>query len=683
MTDKVSPGSRALSGPRCAVLIGTYLSGKTSLLDCLLSRCGAVTRRGRVSDHNTIGDFSPEARARGMSVEPTVASCDYLGEAWTFIDCPGSIELLHDTLAALSIADAAVVVVEPGADKAIAATRIFKELDARAMPYIVFVNKIDTAEASVRETMDALQRLTERTLVMREVPIREGEDIVGFVDLVSERAYKFHPGAPSDLIEIPAAVLQREKAERAHLLEALADYDDALMEQVLDDVVPGTETIYENLTRDLQLGAVAPVFFGCADKDEGTRRLLKALRHETPSVAQTRERIGIASEGEPLAQVFKTYNGAQAGKQSFARVWRGEIADGMPLNGVRVGGISRMLGSQQVKLAKAGEGEVVALARMDGIKTGAVLSPSGRAAGADWPDVAKPVYALALTLGNRDDEVKLAAAMAKVTEEDPSLIYGPNPDTGQHLLRGQGETHLRIALDRLKNRNKLTLKTELPQVAYKETIRNSVSQFARHKKQSGGHGQFGDVSVEIKPLPRGSGFAFTDRIKGGVVPGQYIPAVEAGVKEHLVRGPLGFPVIDVAVELVDGKSHPVDSSEMAFKTAGGLAIREGLPKCSPVLLEPIFLVSISAPAEFTSRVQRLVTGRRGHILGFEPKDGWAGWDAVSAHLPESETRDLINELRSLTQGTASFEWRFDRLQEFTGREADQVVASHSAASAAH
>ena len=679
MTDKVSPASRVIAGPRCAVLIGTYLSGKTTLLDCLLSRCGAVTRRGHVGERNTVGDFSPEARARGMSVEPSIASCEYLGEPWTFIDCPGSVELFQDTLAALSIADAAVVVVEPGAEKAVAATRIFKELDARGMPYIVFVNKIDTAEASVRETMDALQRLTERTLVMREVPIREGEDIVGFVDLVSERAYKFHPGAPSDLIEIPASVLQREKEERAHLLEALADYDDALMEQILDDIVPGTETIYDNLTRDLQLGAIAPVFFGCADKDEGTRRLLKALRHETPTIAQTRERIGLSDEGEALAQVFKTYNGAPAGKLSFARVWRGEISDGMTLSGVRVGGISRMLGAQQVKLSKAFAGEVVALMRMEGIKSGDVLSPSGRSEGADWPEVMKPVYGLAIALGNRDDEVKLAAAMAKVTEEDPSLIYGPNPDTGQHLLRGQGETHLRIALDRLKNRNKLTIKAELPQVAYKETIRHSVSQFARHKKQSGGHGQFGDVAIDIKPLPRGSGFAFTDRIKGGVVPGQYIPAVEAGVKEYLARGPLGFPVIDVAVELVDGKSHPVDSSEMAFKTAGGLAIREGLPKCSPVLLEPIFLVSISAPNEFTSRVQRLVTGRRGHILGFEPKEGWTGWDSVAAHLPESETRDLINELRSLTQGTASFEWRFDRLQEFTGREADQVIASHNAA----
>lgn len=674
--------SRASSGPRCAVLIGTYLSGKTTLLDCILSRCGAVTRRGHAGEGNTVGDAAPEARARGMSVEMNVASCDYLGEPWTFIDCPGSIELFQDTLAALSIADAAVVVVEPGIEKAVAATRLFKELDARGMPYIVFVNKIDAAEASVRETMDALQKLTERTLVMREVPIREGDNVVGYVDLVSERAYKFHEGAPSDLVEIPASILAREKEERAHLLEALADYDDALLEQILEDRVPGTETIYENLTRDLQLGAIVPVFFGSAQADQGTRRLLKALRHETPEIAATRERIGIAGTGEPLAQVFKTYNGAASGKLSFARVWRGEIADGMTLNGVRIGGIFKMLGHhQQAKLPKALAGDTVALARMEGIHTGAVLSPSGKSEGADWPDVIKPVFAFAIRPGNRDDEVKLAGAIAKITEEDPSLIYGPNPETGQHLLRGQGETHLRIALDRLKNRNKLNILAELPQVAYKETIRKPVSQSARHKKQSGGHGQFGDVAIEIKPLPRGSGFAFTDKIKGGVVPGQYIPAVEAGVKEYLARGPLGFPVIDVAVELVDGKYHPVDSSEMAFKTAGGLAIREGLPKCSPVLLEPIFLVAVSAPSDFTSRVQRLVTGRRGQILGFEPKEDWPGWDEVSAHLPESETLDLINELRSLTQGTATFEWRFERLQEFTGREADDVVASRTAATA--
>jgi elongation factor G len=676
--------NRPASGPRCAAIVGTYLSGKTTLLEAILTRCGAVTRRGKVTDGNTVGDAAPESRARQMSVEMNLASCTYLDEPWTFIDCPGNVELFQETMAALTVADAAIVVVEPGTDKVIGITRVLKELDTRRMPYLIFVNKIDAAEASVRETLDALQRLTERTLVLRELPIRDGETVTGYVDLVSERAWKFkdNGGGPSDLIEIPASVLEREKQERTQLLEALADYDDTLMEELLEDKVPGTEEIYANLTKDLQEGMIVPVFFGSADQDRGTRRLLKALRHETPDVAKTVERLGLEGSGEALAVVFKTYNGASAGKLSFARVLRGEIADGATLNGTRVGGIFKMMGHTQTKVAKAAAGDVVALARLEDIKTGTALSPSGKAKGPDWPAPLKPVFALAVHPGNRDDEVKLASAMHKILDEDPSLIYGPNPDTGQTVLRGQGETHLRIAMEKLKNRNKVGIEFALPQVAYKETIRKPVSQYARHKKQSGGHGQFGDVTVEIKPLPRGSGFQFTDKIKGGVVPGQYIPAVEAGVKEYLSRGPLGFPVVDVGVELVDGKYHPVDSSEMAFKTAGGLAMREGMPKASPVLLEPIFAVSISVPTEFTSRVQRLISGRRGQILGFTAKDGWIGWDEVAAHLPESEILDLINELRSLTQGTASFEWKFDRLQEFTGREAEEVVASRNSAATA-
>ncbi len=273
----------------------------------------------------------------------------------------------------------------------------------------------------------------------------------------------------------------------------------------------------------------------------------------------------------------------------------------------------------------------------------------------------------------------LAGALAKVVEEDESLSYGPNSDTGEMVLRGQGDTHLRIVLDRLQNRNKLEISAQLPQVAYKESIRKTISQHARHKKQSGGHGQFGDVHVEIKPLPRGSGFQFTNSITGGVVPKQYIPSVETGIKEYLPRGPLGFPVVDVAVELTDGQFHAVDSSDQAFKMAGSLAMREGMPKCNPVLLEPIFQIDVSTPTEFTSRVQRLISGRRGQILGFEPKAGWKGWDEVSAHIPESETIDMINELRSLSQGTASFEWEFNRLQEFSGKEADDVIAKRAEA----
>ena len=280
---------RVVSGPRCAAIVGTYLSGKTSLLECMLSRAGAITRRGRVREGNTVGDSAPEARAHAMSVEMNLASCQYLDEPWTFIDCPGNVELFQETLAALSVCDAAILVVEPGTEKIIAATRLIKELDERAMPYIVFVNKIDAAEASVRQTLEALQHLTARTMVLRELPIREGESVVGYVDLVSERAYKYHEGQASDLIEIPAKVRDEEGSERSHMLESLADFDDALMEKLLEDRVPATDEIYASLTKDYQDGQVVPVFFGSAEQDRGTWRLLKALRHDAPQIARHHE----------------------------------------------------------------------------------------------------------------------------------------------------------------------------------------------------------------------------------------------------------------------------------------------------------------------------------------------------------------------------------------------------------
>lgn len=670
--------SKAPSAPRCAAIVGSYLSGKTTLFESILHSAGATNRRGKVSDGNTVGDSSPEARAREMSVEMNVATIDYLGEEWTFIDCPGSVELQQETIGALMVVDAAIVVCEAGQEKAIAVTRLMKELDELNIPYLVFINKMDLPEAHVKSTLEALQGMTERPLVLREIPIREDNVVTGFIDLVSERAYKWEESAPSNLIEIPEAINGRTEEERTQMLESLADFNDDLLEQLLEDIVPAAEVVYQNLTHDLQESQIVPVFFGSAEHENGIVRLLKALRHETPEHTATLDRLGLEPDGEALAQVFKTQNGAQSGKLSYARILRGSFDDGTHVANTRISGIFKLLGTQQNKVSKANAGEVVALGRLEDVHTSDTLSESGKAEGPAWPPFLTPVYALAIHAVRRDDEVKMATAITKIIEEDPSLSYGPNIDTGQHLLRGQGETHLRIALDRLKNRNKLEVESQIPQVAYKESIRDAVSQHARHKKQSGGHGQFGDVHVEIKPLPRGSGFQFSDSVKGGVVPKNYIPAVEHGVKEYLVRGPLGFPVVDVSVELTDGQHHAVDSSDQAFKTAGSLAMREGMPKCKPVLLEPIFQINVSAPQEFTSKVQRLISGRRGQILGFEPKMGWKGWDEVSAHLPESETLDLINELRSLTQGTASFEWEFDRLQEFVGKEADQVVAARGA-----
>jgi elongation factor G len=678
------PG-RAPAAPRCAAIVGPYLSGKTALLESLLFATGAITRKGTAKEGNTVGDSSPEAKARKMSVETAAAVTQYLNETWSFLDCPGSVELAQDARNALLVCDVAIVVAEPLVDKALTLAPLFKFLDDNQIPHILFINKMDQASHPVREIMAALQGVSSRPLVLRQVPIRaagkDGDEVTGYVDLISERAYKYHPGQESDLIKMPEEVLPREQEARTSLLERLADFDDHLMEELLTDVVPAKEEIYQQLSKDLAADLIVPVMLGAAEKDSGVHRLLKALRHDVPGPEVTAKRLGIDG-GEPTAVIFKTSNQQHAGKLSLVRVFGGKIADGATLNGQRISGILKPKGHGGDKIPAANAGEIAALGRLEHAKTGDLLTASGKTpAGFKWPDALRPLFALAIDVENRNDEVKLTAALAKLSEDDPSLTFGHDPDTHELLLYGQGEVHLNIAFDRLKNRFNLPVKHRRPSISYRETIRGQVKQHARFKRQSGGHGQFADVHVEIWPQQRGTGFEFHDRVVGGAVPRTFIGSVEEGIREYLQRGPLGFPVVDVAAALFDGQYHSVDSSDMAFKTAARMAMQEGMPKCTPVLLEPIYAVEVSAPNEFTAKVHNLITGRRGQILNFGAKDDWQGWDTVEALLPQTELHDMIVELRSLTLGVGNFAYRFDHLQELTGRLADKVVEQRQAAAA--
>jgi elongation factor G len=460
------------------------------------------------------------------------------------------------------------------------------------------------------------------------------------------------------------------------MLESLADFDDALLEQLLEDKIPAPEEIFEHFTKDLGDDLIVPVLLGSAEQGNGIQRLFKALRHDAPGPDKTAERLGVP-EGEGfVASIVKTLYQAHSGKLSVARIWRGTLKDNSVLGEDRLSGVNRMLGGEFHSQPKAEAGELVGLSRLEAAQTGQILTDKGPQDRGDmlWPETLKPVYAMAVEPKNRQDEVKLTAAIGKLTEEDPSIAMEQQADTHQLLLWGQGEIHLKLAAERLKSRFNVDVTLSPPRTAYKETITKSVKQHARHKKQSGGHGQFGDVQVEIKPLPRGSGFEFTNSIVGGAIPKQYIPSVENGIKEYLVRGPLGFPVVDVAVNLFDGQYHSVDSSDQAFKTAGRQAMAEGMPNCAPILLEPIFKVTISVPTTFTSGIHGLISGRRGQILGFEAKPGWEGWDDLNCYLPQAELADLIVEIRSLTLGVGTFDAEYDRLQELTGKIADRVIA---------
>lgn len=669
------------TGPRNIAIIGPYLSGKTTLLEGLLHACGATNRKGSVTEGTTVGDSAAEARARNMSTELNVGSATFMDSEFTFLDCPGSVELLQESLFVLPGVDAAVVVCEPDADKAQALAPLLHSLEESGVPHMLFVNKIDKATITVQALLDALQPISSKPLVLRHIPVQDGEMISGYVDLASERAYHYKPGEVSEVINLPESEEDAFGDARYSMLEALADFDDDLMEKVLEDITPEKEELYANLTKDFQDANIIPVLLGAAEQGGGIFRLLKALRHEVPAANVAATRAGADDLSGNVAQVLKTYHTQHGGKVSIARVWCGEIKEGMTLNGQRVSSLFRMMGHDQQKIPNAAAGEVVGLGRMEEAITGETLSDTGSNS-LGTPDILPPVYSLAIAASKRDDEVKLSAALAKVRVEDPSITVGHDEDTHELVMRGQGDIHLKITMDRLLSKYGLEVKSERPKVPYMEAIRKSIEQHGRHKKQSGGHGQFGDVHLAIKPLPRGSGFEFVDKIVGGAIPRQYIPAVQSGVKDYLDKGPLGFPVVDISVTAFDGQYHAVDSSELAFKMAARTAMNEGMKQCNPVLLEPILEVAIAAPSEHTPKINAIVSGRRGQILGFDTRVGWSAWDVVSAHMPQSELHDLIIELRSATQGTGSYTATFDRLQELTGRLADDVVAANNEEQAA-
>jgi len=680
MPDTIATGTAGgIRPPRTAVLVGPYLSGKTSLLESMLHITGAVGRKGSIKEGNTVGDASAEARARSMSTEVNIAEFNYLDDRWAVLDAPGSIELAQEAKAACMVADIAVVVCEPQPERALTIAPLLHFLDEHAIPHLLFINKMDTTQMRVRDVMQAYQAVSSRPLVLRQVPIREGEHVTGYVDLISERAYRYQAGEASELITIPDEFLDRKEESRQEMLEALADYDDALLEQLLEDRVPAKEEIYGHLQSDVGQDLVVPVLIGAGEKDHGVRRLLKALRHDTPDPALTAERLGCDPSGPAAVQVFKTFHAGHAGKLSVGRVLAGNVQEGDTLGGEKLGTLLSMQGEKTAKRGTAEAGDIVAIGRVESLVAGETLKADGsRAPLQNWPVPPPSTFAVSLHAENRQDEVKLSGALQKLRGDDPSLQVEQDPELQQLVLRGQGEQHVAIALDRLKNRFGVAVKTDPVATPYRETIQADTNHHARFKRQSGGHGQFGDVSITVEPLGRGEGEQFAETVVGGAVPRQYIPAVEAGMREAIQRGPLGFPVVDIKVTLTDGKHHAVDSSEQAFKTAGRIAVQEALPECKPVLLEPICHVTVYTPDSATAAVQRLLSGRRGQILGYDARDGWSGWDRVEAHMPQAEIRDMIVELRSLTMGVGSFEWRFDHLQEISGRIADDIVKARAA-----
>ena len=651
---------------RAVALVGPAGAGKTSLGEALLFAAGTIARLGGVDAGNSVGDASPQARARGGSTELNLLRFEWRGDRYLLVDAPGSPGFAADADRALAAVDLALVVLGPDPAHAPLVEPVLRQLEAMGMPHALFVNKIDQARGSIEDLLIALQPMSAAALVARQIPIRAGERVAGFVDLALERAYHYEPGQRSKEVPLAAHLREDEATARFHMLEQLADHDDTLLEQLLMDETPDLATIFGDLASETAAGLVVPVLFGSALGGFGIRRLLKMLRHDTPVATQTAERLGI--DGGAV-QVFKISHGGTIGRLAYARVFGGVLNEGSELvatdgKPTRAGALFAIQGSATTKTSRAEPGDIIGIAKADTAHAGDLIGIGAKPPTATAP-LEPPVAncALAIAVKDHKDEVRLSTALNRLVEEDPGLRWGQDDEAHDTLLHGLNDEHLVVALDRLQRRYGVAVTTRPPAIAYRETIRKPATQRGRHKKQSGGHGQYGDVVIEIRPLGRGEGFRFEDKITGGAIPRQWIPAVEHGICDAMMKGPLGFPVVDVAVALVDGSSHSVDSSELAFRTAGRIAMADALAEAAPHLLEPFMHVTIRAPGSATSRVTSTVASKRGQLLGVAPLEGWSRWDCVEALLPGAELYGLEAELRSLSQGMARYEARFDHLAE--------------------
>ena len=661
---------------RSIALIGPAGAGKTSLAEAILHISGAVTRQGSVEAGTSVGDASPEARERGSSTEINFMQFEWMGEPFSLIDIPGSPSFADDAAMAINAVDLAIIVIDPDPARAPLAEPVLRKLERAGVPHALFVNKIEQARGSIQELLAALAPMSAAALVARQIPIRSGDRIDGFVDLALERAYHYEAGKGSQQIALADEIKADESDARFHMLEQLADHDDILLEQLLSDEQPSLQTIFADLAQETASGLIVPVLFGSAANGFGIRRLLKMLRHDTPSPSQTAERLGIDGAA---AQVMKISHAATVGRLAIARLFGGKLTDGAELQdstgqALRAGGLFALQGNATAKIPTADPGAVLGIAKVDTAKAGDLIGisarPNGPALMADRPAAN---CAIAIAAKDHKDEVRLSTALNRLAEEDHALHWTQDEASRETLLHGVSDEHLNVALARLKRRYGVAVSAQPPTIAYRESIRKAVTQRGRHKKQSGGHGQFGDVVLDVRPLERGEGIRFEERITGGAIPKQWIPAVEKGVQDALGKGPLGFPVVDVAATLVDGSFHSVDSSELAFRTAGRIAMSEALAAASPYLLEPVSHVTIMTPGSASSRITSAVASRRGQMLRMTSREGWSAWDVIEVLLPEAGLQGLEAEIRSMSQGMASFEAHFDHLAEVAPKLASSIV----------
>lgn len=635
---------------RVFTVIGPTQSGKTTLVDHL---CGL------------------EGRAQHFDIAGTVrmSAFSYLEESWLAIDIQGGPDALAYVGPALAASDEAVICVPPDPEAAVLVAPYLRLTEAAGIPCSLFINKMDAPGGRIREIVAALQAYCGHHIVLRQVPIREGGEIVGAVDLISERAWRYREEQPSALIELPESAVAREQEARTELLESLSDFDDHVLEQLIEDRQPPSEELYEVAARVLQRHDLVPAFLGAASHGNGVRRLMKAMRHEAPEYRTARARA--EGDGAAAISIFGDIR-KHIGKLVAMRAIGADVEAGAPLAGGTVSSVTD-LDAKTPRPALA-RGEVGLAVKSDHLAPGLICTADGARPLPDWATARPPVFSQMVAPVHEKDDVRLSSALHRLAEIDPGLRLGQDEQTGKAVLGTQGPLHMRRLVEKLSSDFGLEIEAEPVPPEYRETVARGTEMRHRHRKQSGGAGQFAEVVIGVAPLPRGAGFFFEEVVKGGAVPRNYIPAVEAGAREALLEGPHGHRVVDLKVTLKDGKAHSVDSSDFAFRTAGKTALREALAEAGTTLLQPILRVEMHLPSIFVGDMVPLVSGLKGQVLGFEANRGAPGWELFNALIPASAQEELHRSLASATRGTGWAEVAFDHFEELRGAQAKATAA---------
>jgi len=674
---------------RNIALISHGGAGKTSLAEAMLFDAGATNRLGSVEAGTTVLDWDPDEQKHRQSINLATATLEYDGVRITLIDTPGYADFQADVIEALAAVAAAIVVIDAPAGVEVGTEEVWRLADARNLPRMIFINKMDRENANYDAVLEQLKARFGPRIAPVYLPIGSAADFRGYVDVIEEHATVYENGVPTE-VPIPPELEGIEHSRRDALVEAAAEASDELMEKYLDGAQLSDTEIEAAMHKGTREGSVVPVFVGSATSNIGVRELISMIAKHVPSPAESgarRARDGKEVAPDPsgpfVAQVFKATADPFVGRLTYFRVLSGTLrSQGQIYNATRkqeerIGNLLGIQGKDQEPTPQLAAGDIGAVAKLTSTSAGDTLV-ADRAHAMEMPafDFPEPSLQVAIEPESKADLDKLGQALHRLTEEEPCVRIHRDEGTGETILTAMGDSHVDVIVERLKRKFGAAVRTTVPRVPYRETIRAAARIDNKFKRQSGGHGQYGHVVIEFEPGETGSGFAFGNRIVGGVVPKQYIPAVEKGLLEAMSEGVLaGYPVVDLKATLVDGSYHTVDSSEMAFKVAASQALRRAFESATPTLLEPVLEVDVVVPDEYMGDVMGQITSKRGHVLGMDSADGM---QHLKAQVPQAEMFQYATELRSITQGRGRFSWKLDHYAEVPHAIAEKVVANRAA-----